>query len=91
MLQLSRLFIGGIEETIRELYIAHDTFARMKGAPFPGDSSDITKDLEKISIEWMKLIESRESKLNVLLDRLRRKKEEIQSLRDGVSALVNEV
>jgi hypothetical protein len=90
MLQLSRLFIGCIEETTRNLHMAHDDF--MSNWDFDEeDNSDFKKDLDKLSIEWIRLIESREPRLQILLDRLRRKKEEIESLRDGVSTLVKKL
>jgi hypothetical protein len=90
MLQLSRLFISCIEETIRDLHIGHDTF--MDDLIFLAErkeGSDLKKDIDNLSARWLKLIKSREPKLQVLVDRLRRKKEEIESLRDGVSTLGN--
>jgi hypothetical protein len=89
MLQLSRLFIGCIEETIRGLHHLHDLFMSHPYLKREGDY--LRKDLNKLSIEWLNLIESREPKLQVIVDRLRRKKEEIESLRDGVSTPMNEV
>jgi hypothetical protein len=88
MLQLTRLFINCIEETIRELHIAHDGFTNCLVFT-PTEHRCFKKDLEKLSIEWIKQIESQEPKLQVLVDRLRRKHEEIESLRGGVSTLVN--
>jgi hypothetical protein len=89
MLQLTRLFIGCIEETIRDLHIARDRFMSNRTFELRKSDHNFKNDLEKLSIEWTKRIESREPKLQVLVDRLRRKKEEIESLRDGVSTLVN--
>jgi hypothetical protein len=90
MLQLSRLFIGCIEETVREVHLAHAWFMGSWDFTTREEDGDLKKDLDNLSIEWMRLIGSQEPKLQALLGRLRRKKDEIESLRDGVSSLVNE-
>jgi hypothetical protein len=85
MLQLTRLFIGCIEETVRELHITHDRFIHHPNIKLATKDQNFKNDMNNLSIEWIEQIESREPKVQILLDRLRRKKEEIESLRDGVS------
>jgi hypothetical protein len=91
MQQICRIFTNSIEETIREI---HDHRKRFEvkwrdewvfglGRP----SVEFADAYSNLSSEWDELLTSQESRLNLLLDRAQKKKDEIESLRDGVSNL----
>jgi hypothetical protein len=47
----------------------------------------LSKAFANLSTEWEELLAGQEAKLGLLLEQIRKKKEEVDSLRDGVSTL----
>jgi hypothetical protein len=82
MQQLYRIFNNYVEETIRDLQYQRESFM----SEWDGNlEPELRAALSDVGFEWEKSLAIQLSRLNVLLDRIRRKKEEVESLRDGVS------
>jgi len=87
--QLCRVFSGCIDETIHELHSQYDEFMRSIKSWDEYKRLGMEDNLERLSNEWGDLLATRESKLQALLERLRKKGEEVRSLRDGVSPSIS--
>jgi hypothetical protein len=90
MQQLCRIFTNSIEETIRDLQKHYKRFMSNWQSYWNhrGQQPGLEVAFLNLTIEWEKLLATQESKLTVLLDRIRKKKEEVESLRDGVSTFL---
>jgi hypothetical protein len=79
-IQLCRVFSNWIEETKYDLQLSHDKFVDPHSRGPEGDFGEV-------SFEWKRRIEEPLRQLSLLLEQVKRKREEVQSLRDGVSYL----
>jgi hypothetical protein len=85
--QLCRVFSACIQETIGNLHGHRNKFLRTSADP-----RHLSKDvLEDLLRKWLDMIEESELKLKPILERINRKREEVESLRDGVSPTSSEV
>jgi hypothetical protein len=83
--QLCRVFSQCIEDTISNLHKHYHSFMKdEKSARFPKSAIHRKALYDAVSLKWPALIESRESKLRDVLNRLDRKRAEVESLQDGV-------
>jgi len=78
--QLCRVFGGCIQGTIEGLHNHHDAFMKQSYLWIK------PRVKSELSTNWTKMIADRELKLRPLMERVNRKREEVESLRDGVRA-----
>ena len=86
MQQLCRLFTSCIEETLRELQFHDDAFLgwfENYHHRLPMNDNDV-RFQEHITKKWKLAVEKQVAQLETLLERFKRKGEEVESLRDGV-------
>jgi hypothetical protein len=84
--QLCRIFTSCIEETLRELQFHDDAFMGWFEeyiGSLPTSEVD-AKFQDHLSKKWKTVIEKQVSHLETILERVKRKGEEVESLRDGV-------
>ncbi len=83
--QLCRIFSSSIEETIQDIQQTQFESLHEFKALFE-EREGFVNEFEALSNEWGERTTFQVAKLNIILDRIRRKKEEVISLRDGVSS-----
>jgi hypothetical protein len=84
MEQLCRIFSCSVEETIKDIKKTQSENMRSFKNQYRWDKN-FASDIEVLETEWNKSTADQTARLNVVLDLIRRKKEEVVSLRDGVS------
>ena len=89
LLQLYRIFERCIEETLVDLEASQKDFLESWGSDSYTDTEDVLEtlasDLETLDKHWREAMSESKKQLESIMERIKYKREEVNSLRDGVS------